>query len=117
MNNETQEVSVSIPYLMPLKPFTHGVSIEERFHSFHRANPQVYEALRELSLHLAATGRQRFGMKALFEFLRFSYALQTRGESYKINNSYAPFYARLLMRNEPQLAGFFNLRTRWGKTQ
>ena len=56
-------------------------------------------------------------MKALFEFLRFSYALQTSGDSYKINNSYAPFYARLLMRNEQALAGFFNLRTRWGKTQ
>jgi hypothetical protein len=117
-SEETQEVAiVKVPYLAPLAPFTTGISIEERFNSFHRANPQVYEALRELALHLAATGRRTFGMKALFEFLRFSYALQTSGDSYKINNSYAPFYARLLMRNEQALAGFFNLRTRWGKTQ
>ena len=117
-SEETQEVAiVKVPYLAPLAPFTTGIGIEERFNSFHRANPQVYEALRELALHLAATGRRTFGMKALFEFLRFSYALQTAGDSYKINNSYAPFYARLLMRNEQSLAGFFNLRTRWGKTQ
>ena len=117
-SEETQKVAiVKVPYLAPLAPFTTGISIEERFNSFHRANPQVYEALKQLSLEMAGKGRKTFGMKALFEFLRFSYALQTAGDSYKINNSYAPFYARLLMRNEAQLAGFFNLRTRWGKTQ
>ena len=112
MNSEDTQVAARIPQTTPLSPLATGISIEERFELFHRANPQVYEALRELSMRLAATGRRTFGMKALFEALRFSYALQTSGESYKINNSYTPFYARLLMRNEPQLAGFFNLRTR-----
>ncbi len=116
----TQEVAVvRVPYLSPLARVTGGISIEQKFDSFHKANPQVYEALRELSLSMATRGRRTFGIKALFEFLRFSYALQTSGDSdgYKINNSYAPFYARLLMQNEQRLAGFFNLRTRWGKTQ
>ena len=44
-SEETQEVAiVKVPYLAPLAPFTTGISIEERFNSFHRANPQVYLA-------------------------------------------------------------------------
>jgi hypothetical protein len=51
-SEETQEVAiVKVPYLAPLAPFTTGISIEERFNSFHRANPQVYEALKQFSLH------------------------------------------------------------------
>lgn len=32
------------------------------------------------------------------------------GDEYKLNNDYRAFYARLLMANEPELAGFFETR-------
>lgn len=114
MNTAINEELMKIPFLPRLRA-VEGVSVEERFESFHKANPHVYEALVALASSLKGQGRKTFGMKALFEFLRFSYALQTSGDSYKINNSYAPFYARLIMQNEPQLTGFFNLRSRWGR--
>ena len=92
-----------------------GASIEERFEAFHRANPHVYEALKRLALQLRRNGRRRFGMKALFEYLRFSYALQTVGDDFKLNNNYTALYARKLMDEVPELRGFFELRGRRGE--
>lgn len=85
-------------------------TIQERFEAFHSANPQVYFALRSLALRLVRNGVRKYGVKGLFERLRWEYAMQTQGESYKLCNDYSSRYARLLMEREPELAGFFEMR-------
>ncbi len=93
-------------------------TLEERFEEFHRKNPHVYQALRRLALDMRARGRKRYGMKGLFEILRWSYAMRTEDpdSEFKLNNVYTAFYARLLMQQEPALRGFFELREqRWDK--
>lgn len=85
-------------------------SIQERFEAFHAANPHVYERLVRLALQLKRQGRQHFGIKALIEFLRFSYALQTTGEPYKLDNRFSSRYARYIMETVPELDGFFETR-------
>ncbi len=85
-------------------------SLDERFEAFHRANPHVYEELRRLALEMRRRGVRRYGIKGLFEVLRWRYALQTRGDEFKLNNSYTSRYARLLMEREPELRGFFEVR-------
>lgn len=89
-----------------------GMSIEERFQAFHEANPHVYHALRKMALDLRRRGFRRYGIKALFEVLRFNHAIQTNGDAYKLNNNYTALYARLLMEREPHLRGFFETRKR-----
>jgi hypothetical protein len=87
------------------------VGLDERFEEFHLANPLVYTALRALALKLLASGVRRYGIAGLFEVLRYEHVLRTRGEEFKLNNSFRAFYARRLMEREPRLDGFFETRT------
>lgn len=70
----------------------------------------MYDKLKVLAFRLKRVGVSSYGMKALFEILRYN-ALLTNDSEFKVNNSYSPHYARLLMKNEPELAGFFKIRT------
>jgi hypothetical protein len=83
---------------------------ETAFQSFHRLNPFVYEQLKALALRLKKVGVKKYGMKALFEILRFN-ALLSVDNKIKLSNNYTSLYARLLMQQEPELAGFFVTRT------
>lgn len=99
------------PTVQPLRtPGTRRLTIAEQFMAFHKANPNVYIALRKLALNLLATGRKRGSINQLFEVLRYEYALRTQGDEYKLNNNYRSHYARLLMQSEPLLRGWFETR-------
>ena len=86
------------------------MTIAERFEAFHAANPHVAALLAEMALALRRQGRTRYGIKALVEALRFQFAVQTTGDDFKINNDFTAHYARLLMREHAQLAGYFDTR-------
>jgi hypothetical protein len=83
---------------------------EAAFERYHRDNPQVYAALRRFALEAKAAGRARLGIAALFERLRWWSIVEAKGDAFKVNNTYRAHYARLLMRQEPDLAGFFETR-------
>lgn len=86
-------------------------SLEERFAAFDRANPQVYRLLARLALQMASLQR-RFGIKMLYERLRFEYALRVAGDDqYKLNNDYTSRYARKLLQEYPQLGRWMETRT------
>ena len=90
-------------------------TIEERALDFHYRNPLVYQELRRLALTLYYRGHKHFGCKMLIEQMRWNWAERTSDMSgFKLNNSYVAFYARLLMAQEPELAGVFNTRTTKG---
>jgi len=101
-----------IDAIQQLLPLTED-KIAHNFAQFHRQNPHVYEGLRRLALKLRHTGHHYYGIKALFEVLRYEYALTTvSADGLKLNNNYTALYARLLMDKEPELNGFFHLRER-----
>ncbi len=87
-------------------------TIAEQFEAFHQDNPHVYLALVRLAMDLVRRGVRQYSINGLFEILRWQYALQTRGEPYRLNNNYRALYARLLMREVPALDGFFETRAR-----
>ena len=90
----------------------HTATIEERALAFHLANPRVYGELRRLAFILVNRGHKRFGCKMLAEQLRWSWYERTIDVSgYKLSNTYVAFYARLLMKNEPELVGVFETRS------
>ena len=91
-------------------------ALERRFYDYHRRNPRVYLKLKSIALRLKKTGATSYGMKALFEIMRFNALLQS-DTKFKLSNSYAPYYARLLMINEPELYGFFEVRELTSKTK
>ena len=78
--------------------------------AFHDANPDVYLELRRIALALVRRGRRRYGIGGIFEVLRWQRAMNTTDTDFKLNNNYRAFYARFLMNQEPELAGFFEVR-------
>lgn len=81
------------------------------FEQFHRDNPQVYAILVRLAREwVRATGRDKLGIKALYERARWEIAIQTQDADYKLNNNFTAFYARLIMAQEPDLSELFHMR-------
>jgi hypothetical protein len=110
---QPNQLSLFDPRQPVTKPdYTDCATIAERFELFHARNPQVYAALRSMALELCARGHQKYGIKALFEVLRFNAAMQTHGDTFKLNNDFTALYARLLMDQEPELEAFFEIRQR-----
>lgn len=86
-------------------------SISKQFEQFHIDNPHVYWIMAMLAREwVKRTGRHKLGTKALFERARWEIAITTSDPDYKLNNNYTAYYARMLMRFEPDLVDIFNLR-------
>ncbi len=84
----------------------------EAFEVFHDANPHVYELFEWFTLQAIGAGRTRFGARMVWERMRWYTKVEARDRmSYKLNDHYPPFYARLFMRDHPQHAGLFETRT------
>lgn len=86
--------------------------IEEAFWKWHAQNPQVYSELVSLARRLRDRGHRKVGIGMLFEVLRWRHAMRTTGDAdgFKLNNNYRALYARLIMEQEDDLAGMFELR-------
>ena len=86
-------------------------TIETEFLKYHRANPHVYQMLVKLARQVKASGRKQYGIKSLFERLRWHMDFETKSVApFKLNNNYTGRYARLLMEQEPELRGIFITR-------
>ncbi len=105
-----RHLAMAKPVLLPGADELPAGALHGQFLAFHRENPQVYWELRRLALELQTAGRRKYGLKGLFEVLRWKHALSTHGEAFKLNNNYTAYYARLLMQHEQELAGFFETR-------
>jgi hypothetical protein len=83
----------------------------QRFLEFHAANPHVYERLRDLALYVKRQGK-KVGIRLLWERLRWDLEVEVDRleEGPRLNDHFPPFYARKLMAEVPQLAGFFETR-------
>ena len=92
--------------------FSPTSKLAKKFELFHACNPHVYEALVVLARKFRAKNRSaQTGISMLYEVLRWEYYLATDSEDdYKLCNSYRAFYARLIMRNELDLQGIFNIK-------
>ena len=84
-------------------------SSEARFLAFHKAHPEVYGKLRRMAL-LRTSWAKKPGIRMFWEHLRWDLFMDNDGRNFKLNNNYPPHYARLLMKQEPELKGFFETR-------
>lgn len=90
--------------------FTFAVNDVARFREYHEANPEIYQALRRFALEAVNAGHRRLSINLLFERLRWFTTVEAKGDAFKCNNTYRAHYARLLMSQEPALAGVFETR-------
>lgn len=107
--SEQQALFDGAPLLVRPEP---APTIGEAFDEFHRLNPWVYDAMCTLARRMLRIGRSRIGIGMLTEVLRWHYFAATTdpNSEFRINNNYRSRYARLIMDNEPDLAGMFELR-------
>ena len=85
-------------------------SIDRAFWKFHKGNPKVYQKLVQLTQEAKAAGRNKIGMKMLFEVARWQHLVHTRGDDYALNNNYTSRYARIIAEEYPELASMFEIR-------
>lgn len=78
--------------------------LQLRFEAFHRQNPHVLDAVISLSKRTRHAGRTRGSISQIFEVLRYTYALRTTGENFKLANAHRAFYARVVMALHPELS-------------
>jgi hypothetical protein len=87
-------------------------NIDVQFIRFHFDNPDVYRKLVDMARNLKLRGHETVGIGMLFEVIRWQTYMETidMNSDFKLNNNYRSRYARLIMDQEPYLAGMFNIR-------
>ena len=90
--------------------FAFDAATEASFDHYISENPRVLETLLRFALEARRAGRTRMSIHMLCERLRWHTNIETKGESFRVNNNWRPLLARRLMREEPELRGFFETR-------
>lgn len=82
-------------------------SKEDRWRAFLTAHPWFLPAVVQRARELKASGVKRWSTKAAFEMFRYRCR---RDGQYGLNNNYTSICARQIMREFPDLKGFFETR-------
>jgi hypothetical protein len=95
-------------------------TLGERFLAFHATHPWVYAALEYLALSEVRRGATRLSIKKLYEQVRGTLHFPAAEENpenpscppkkIKMPNAHHAYYARELMKNNPELRGKFIIR-------
>lgn len=85
-------------------------SLDDRFARWIKANPQVLTAFIHFADQARLRGRTRIGGKAIAERLRWEAPISTRGDDFKINNSFISRLARAAVTKRPDLIELFEFR-------
>lgn len=86
------------------------LSLAARWREFHRRNPQVYAAFERFTLEAIRSGASKIGAKAVWERMRWWAHVESRGDDWRLNNSWTALYAREFLRRHPEHKGVFELR-------
>jgi len=80
-----------------------------KFVQYHIDNPEVWEMFREFTWVAMYKGCKHLGAKMVIERIRWETAVEGN-DQFKVNNNYAPYYARMFMDEFPDHDGFFRTR-------
>src|SRR5215813_4899101 len=86
-------------------------SIRAAFKRFHEAHPEVKARLVIQCYEAKHHGFKHYGIGCLWEVMRWHFQVKQRlGEDFKLNNNLRAHYARMIMKEHPDLKDFFELR-------
>lgn len=78
----------------------------EEFLSWHRRAPHVWKTFEKAAIRRAKSGERAWGAMAFINEIRWEEEIPG-GEDFKVNNNWAPFYARVFHLKYPEYKGFF----------
>lgn len=91
-------------------------TIDERFATFNADYPQVYRLIQGFARDIKRRGFKHYGINAIVNRARWEVAMTWGPDSeqgFKMNNDFAPLYARRIMDDFPgEFGGFFRVRRR-----
>lgn len=87
-----------------------GRSIREGFNNFHRQNPHIYKAFEEQALIAIRKGREKISAKLIINWIRWHEYLESTDKSFRINDAYQAYYARVFIEKHPEHKDVFELR-------
>lgn len=87
-----------------------GVSIREGFKKFHEENPQVYLAFEHQAMRAIQKGRTKISAKLIINWIRWHEFIESNDLSFKINDAYQSYYARLFVEKHPEYKSIFEFR-------
>jgi hypothetical protein len=82
----------------------------QAFLDYHCEHPDVWKRFEEFSLNAIDAGRNTYGAMAIFNRIRWHVEIELKCAEWKINNNFAPLYARVFLLKYPQHSGFFKCR-------
>ena len=80
----------------------------EGFLEAYKSSPGVWRAFERIALDLIARGKKAGAIDILGK-IRWETKVEG-GLDWKVNNNYAPYYARIFVHKYPEHAGFFEFR-------
>ena len=69
----------------------------KEFEEFHANNPRVYHLFCYFTIAVINAGHSKYSAEAIFNQIRWYTTVETRGDDFKINNDYKPYYSRKFM--------------------
>lgn len=70
----------------------------KQFEEFHANNPEVFRLFCYFTNQVINAGHKKYSAEAIFNQIRWYTTVETRGDGYKINNDYKPYYSRKYMK-------------------
>jgi hypothetical protein len=80
------------------------------FQQYHQANPHLYELYKSIAMQLIQQNRRVIGSAHIFQKMRYEYQFKTDGSPFKIDNNFAPMYARKFVLEHPQYGNLFKFK-------
>jgi hypothetical protein len=80
------------------------------FQQYDQSNKHIYELYKSIAVKMAQEGRRQIGSKYIFEAMRYDYTFNSNNDPYKVNNNFAPMYARKFVLEHPQYGNLFKFK-------
>jgi len=84
----------------------------DAFKKFHKNNPHIYKEFCHLARKIRETGREKYSAKMIINVIRWNHDINSKGDSFKVNDKFQSLYGRLFVYNNPEYLDFFNFRNR-----
>lgn len=91
-------------------PFPDDQSIDEAFAEFDAEHPEVYRLFVGYAEQIRARGFTRYSSDAILHRIRWWHHVDQGDREFKLNDHFTSRYARKLIAERPEFAGFFELR-------
>lgn len=88
-----------------------GISIPDAFEDYNCDHPEIYQYFKKYVFELIHAGKKRIGAKMIMERIRWEVYLNIQTDrTFKINNVFTSYYARLFVRQHQEYKSYFEFR-------